>query len=61
MCMVTAGIALIIITNTINKCEHDRIMHYLENKVSEMKFEENARCERNRQESAFLVPNENVA
>jgi hypothetical protein len=29
LCMVTVGIALIIITNVINNHERERIMHYL--------------------------------
>lgn len=54
LCMVTVGIALIIITNVINNHERERIMHYLERKVEELRYKENFRYERNRFNSELL-------
>merc|ERR1712168_1500487 len=41
LCLATGGIALIAITNVINKIEHDRILRYLEMKVEELRYHEN--------------------
>lgn len=41
LCMATAGMALIAITNVINKIEHNRIMRYLKCKIEELRSHEN--------------------
>jgi hypothetical protein len=46
--MVTVGVALMIITNVLNKCEHDAIMSHLENQVEHAKrFRDNQRLGNN--------------
>jgi len=58
LCLATGGIALIAITNVINKIEHDRIKRYLEMKVEELRYHENFGKMPNHQEASYLVPAE---
>ena len=58
LCLATGGIALIAITNVINKIEHDRILRYLEMKVEELRYHENFGKMPNHQEASYLVPAE---
>lgn len=58
LCLATGGIALIAITNVINKIEHDRIVRYLEMKVEELRYHENFGKMPNHQEASYLVPAE---
>ena len=58
LCMATGGIALIAITNVINKIEHDRILRYLEMKVEVLRYDENFGKMPNHTEASYLVPAE---
>jgi len=58
LCLATGGIALIAITNVINKIEHDRILRYLEMKVEELRYHENFGKMPNHQDASYLVPAE---
>jgi len=58
LCLATGGIALIAITNVINKIEHDRIVRYLEMKVEELRYHENFGKMPNHTEASYLVPAE---
>ena len=58
LCLATGGIALIAITNVINKIEHDRILRYLEMKVEELRYHENFGKMPNHTEASYLVPAE---
>lgn len=58
LCMATGGIAMIAITNVLNKLEHDRVMKYLDRKVEELRYHENFGKMPNQQEARYLVPNE---
>merc|ERR1711863_191716 len=44
LCLVTVGVAMMIIVNVLNKCEHDAIITHLESQVENAKrFRENQR------------------
>ena len=44
LCLVTVGVAMMIIVNVLNKCEHDAIVSHLETQVENAKrFRENQR------------------
>ena len=44
LCLVTVGVAMMIIVNVLNKCEHDAIITHLEAQVDNAKrFRENQR------------------
>merc|ERR1711981_76135 len=44
LCLVTVGVAMVIIVNVLNKCEHDAIITHLETQVENAKrFRENQR------------------
>jgi len=61
LCLATGGIALIAITNVINKIEHDRIMRYLQMKVEELRYHENFGKMPNHVEASYLVPAEETS
>ena len=58
LCLATGGIALIAITNVLNKLEHERIMNYLDMKVEELRYNENFGKMPNHQEASYLIPAE---
>lgn len=59
LCLATGGIAMIAITNVINRLEHEKIMNYLDMKVEELRYHENFRKMPNQHEAmSYLVPSE---
>ena len=61
LCLATGGIALIAITNVLNKIEHDRIMRYLQLKVEELRYHEDFGKMPNHVEASYLVPAEETS